>query len=157
MINPNLPYIYFKTKSFHVYLRLWKLDDEWIGVSYSVRTYNSEEIYQGGSPLSDWYHDDLTVLLNGIDELMITDEYANTFEPLDDPYLDIVLKSKSGKKYLRIDFYWDPTESRDHLSVYLNSKQIENLNMYLSLATGKITKDDEQIKILYDKGILQGD
>src|SRR5699024_11951293 len=85
-MNKKLPYIYFKTKSFHVYLRLWKLDDEWIGVSYSVRTYNSEEIYQGGSPLSDWYHDDLTVLLNGIDELMITDEYANTFEPLDDPY-----------------------------------------------------------------------
>ena len=96
-MNKKLPYIYFKTKSFHVYLRLWKLDDEWIGVSYSVRTYNSEEIYQGGSPLSDWYHDDLTVLLNGIDELMITDEYANTFEPLDDPYLDIVLKSKYGK------------------------------------------------------------
>ena len=101
-MNKKLPYIYFKTKSFHVYLRLWKLDDEWIGVSYSVRTYNSEEIYQGGSPLSDWYHDDLTVLLNGIDELMITDEYANTFEPLDDPYLDIVLKSKYGKKYLNL-------------------------------------------------------
>ena len=42
-MNKKLPYIYFKTKSFHVYLRLWKLDDEWIGVSYSVRTYNSEE------------------------------------------------------------------------------------------------------------------
>lgn len=157
MINKKLPYIYFKTKSFHVYLRLWKLDDEWIGVSYSVRAYNLEEFYQGGSPLSNWYHDDLTVLLNEIDELMIMDEYVNTFEPLDDPYLDIVLKSKSGKKHLRINFYWDPTESRDHLSVYLNSKQIENLNMYLSLATGKITKDNEQIKILYDQGILQGD
>ena len=70
---------------------------------------------------------------------------------------DIVLKSKFGKKHLRINFYWDPTESRDHLSVYLNSKQIKNLNMYLSLATGKITKDNEQIKILYDQGILQGD
>ncbi|WHS06830.1 hypothetical protein O2U01_06970 [Ligilactobacillus salivarius] len=157
MINKKLPYIYFKTKSFHVYLRLWKLDDEWIGVSYSVRAYNLEEFYQGGSPLSNWYHDDLTVLLNEIDELMIMDEYVNTFEPLDDPYLDIVLKSKSGKKHLRINFYWDLTESRDHLSVYLNSKQIENLNMYLSLATGKITKDNEQIKILYDQGILQGD
>lgn len=53
------------------------------------------------------------------------DEYVNTFEPLDDPYLDIVLKSKFGKKHLRINFYWDPTESRDHLSVYLNSKQIK--------------------------------
>lgn len=74
------------------------------------------------------------------------DEYVNTFEPLDDPYLDIVLKSKSGKKHLRINFYWDLTESRDHLSVYLNSKQIENLNMYLSLATGKITKIMSKLK-----------
>ncbi len=41
---------------------------------------------------------DLTVLLNGIDE------YVNTsFELLDDPYLDIVLKSKFGKKHLRIN------------------------------------------------------
>ena len=88
---------------------------------------------------------------------MIMDEYVNTFEPLDDPYLEIVLKSKCGKQHLRINLYGDPTESRDHLSVYLNSKQIKNLNMYLSLATGKITKDNEQIKILYDQGILQGD
>src|SRR5699024_640903 len=145
----KLPYIYCKTKSFHVYLRLWQLDDEWIGVSYSVRTYNSEEIYQGGRPLSDWYHDDLSVMLNAIDELMITDEYAKDIEPLDDLYLDIVLISKYGKKYLRIEFYCDTTESRDNLSVYINSKQIENLNMYLSLATGKITKDNDQIKILY--------
>ena len=62
---------------------------------------------------------------------MIMDEYVNTFEPLDDPYLDIVLKSKFGKKHLRINFYWDPTESRDHLSVYLNSKQIKNLSSNL--------------------------
>lgn len=70
MINPNLPYIYFKTKSFRVYLRLWKLDDEWIGVSYSVKGFNSKEIYQGGSPLGNWYQDDLTVLLNELNKLM---------------------------------------------------------------------------------------
>ena len=157
MINPNLPYIYFKTKSFRVYLRLWKLDDEWIGVSYSVKGFNSKEIYQGGSPLGNWYQDDLTVLLNELNKLMIMNEYEATFESLDDPYLDIVLKSNFDEKYLKINFYWDPPESKDYLSVHLNCEQIENLKMYLSLATGKITKDDEQIKILYDKGILQGD
>lgn len=68
-----------------------------------------------------------------------------------------MLKSNFDEKYLKINFYWDPPESKDYLSVHLNSKQIENLNMYLSLATGKIAKDNDQIKILYDQGILQGD